>query len=103
MMPENDHTCTCMCTPCAEFAGCAACPDCADGCDACGYPHREVDVTPGAAARTIEAIAARSSPALFEELWNVYGAPKPTPGGPTGFAAGSMLIDDPGPDDWRCP
>lgn len=39
-MPDlSSELCTCMCTTCAEFAGCAACPDCHTGCDACGYPY----------------------------------------------------------------
>jgi hypothetical protein len=40
-LPEYDQLCTCLCTPCAEYAGCAACPDCTSGCAACGYPDTE--------------------------------------------------------------
>lgn len=102
MNPEHEPPCTCMCTPCAEFAGCAACPDCHLGCDACGYPHPEVDLTTGAPARTIEALAARSFSAFLDELGNAYGTPKPTPGGPNGFTAGYLIIDEPF-RDWTQP
>lgn len=39
--PYATDLCSCLCTPCAEYAGCAACPDCTAGCAACGYPDGE--------------------------------------------------------------
>ena len=111
MMPEpqNEETCTCMCTPCAEFAGCAACPDCADGCDACGYPHPEVDLAAGAEEHDgeddvigIAADTARLRKMIVDAFAASTGAPESVMprGSLTGFPAGPMIIDEAGPNHW---
>lgn len=96
-LPDNDETCTCLCTPCAEFAGCAACPDCASGCTACGYKADVIDRLRNVTVATLGAAMDRhamDAPDDVVELWK--RRPRAT-----GFAARHMIVDDPGPDDRR--
>lgn len=103
MPPENEETCTCLCTPCAEFAGCAACPECTDGCEACGYTIIDDTVpssaTPALNPETREWLdQSRQLGAVIARTGWIPTTPEPT--GPSGFAAGPMIIDEAGPNHW---